>query len=71
MLMHKLNALTVVLAPFLDQHVTPDKDTIIVEDILPTILLATPTVTAVDGGVGEDAVALCTIGKVTMPIHEH
>ena len=41
------------------EHVTPDKDTIIVEDILPTILLATPTVTAVDGGVGEDAVALC------------
>ena len=40
------------------EHVTPDKDTTIVEDILPTVLLATPTVTAVDGGVGEDAVAL-------------
>ena len=41
------------------EHVTSAKDTTIVEDILPTVLLATPTVTAVDGGVGEDAVALC------------
>ena len=40
------------------ERVTPDKDTTIVEDILPIVLLATPTVTAVDGGVGEDAVAL-------------
>ena len=59
-IIHKLFLpLTCLICTFVTEHVMQDSTTTTVKDTPPTVVLATHIVTAVDGGVGEVAVAQC------------